>query len=466
MKLNIINATCIFLYFVLTILSFSCRKEFLDKKPNSNLLLPKTLDDFQKLLENESVCNRTGALPQISADEYFIPSLNSYQLVVENTAKNAAVWLKDIYQGEANISDWNIPYQGVFYANAVIDGLKSKTDLSNDARYNNILGWAYFVRAYDFFNLTKNFAPIYDSVTSSTDLGIPIKLSPNVDEIAQRSSVKASYDQILSDIQIAAALLDPNVPINNRNRPSKVAAYALFSRVYLSMRKYDKALLYSDSCLNIYNTLINYNTVSLTSTTPFSFNANEVLFSSTLIYAYTNLLGIGTSARSARVDTNLIKTFAPNDLRFSIFFSKNSDGFYNVKRGYISTGLYQFTGLATDEMFLIKAECLARKGDVDNAMISLNTLLSNRYKEGLFVPLTASSQSDALNKILLERRKELVWRSLRWDDLKRLNKEGSNIILARTVGTNTYSIAPNSSMYVFPIPDDEIALSGIQQNSR
>ena len=125
-----------------------------------------------------------------------------------------------------------------------------------------------------------------------------------------------------------------------------------------------------------------------------------------------------------------------------------------------------FTGLATDEIYLIKAECLARKNQVSEALTVLNTLLENRYKTGEFVPLSAATPTEALNKILLERRKELVWRSLRWTDLKRLNKEGANITLYREINSNHYTLPPNDPKYVFPIPDDEILLSNIDQNNR
>jgi len=107
-----------------------------------------------------------------------------------------------------------------------------------------------------------------------------------------------------------------------------------------------------------------------------------------------------------------------------------------------------------------------RKNRVSDGMAMLNTLLKTRYKANNFTPLSAENQTDALNKVLMERRKELVWRSLRWTDLKRLNKEGANIILRREINGDIYTLAPNDPKYVFPIPDDEIALSGIQQNIR
>ncbi|HCL05345.1 MAG TPA: hypothetical protein DHW64_05015 [Chitinophagaceae bacterium] len=96
----------------------------------------------------------------------------------------------------------------------------------------------------------------------------------------------------------------------------------------------------------------------------------------------------------------------------------------------------------------------------------MNTLLQKRWRTGTFTPVTAANAADALNKIIAERRKELVWRGLRWQDLKRFNKQGANIRLQRILGTDNYLLEPGSNKYIFPIPQEEISLSGIIQNTR
>jgi hypothetical protein len=137
-----------------------------------------------------------------------------------------------------------------------------------------------------------------------------------------------------------------------------------------------------------------------------------------------------------------------------------------VKRGYNGSGLSPFNGLAVDEVLLIKAECLVRRGDLHGAEVLYNRLRQNRYARGTYASTTFLEASSALELVLLERRKELVWRGIRWDDIKRLNGRGAGIVLRRTLGGKVHTLEPTSGRYVFNIPQDEINRSGIAQNER
>jgi hypothetical protein len=146
--------------------------------------------------------------------------------------------------------------------------------------------------------------------------------------------------------------------------------------------------------------------------------------------------------------------------------------FYNIVKGepvikssYSATS-YLFSGVALDEIYLIKSECLARAGHLTAALENVNILLRNRYKPGTFTPLKATTTQEALQIILTERRKELPFRNIRWTDLRRLNKEGRNIRLARIIFGQQYELEPNSPRYVLPIPFDVITFTNMQQNPR
>lgn len=445
----------------------SCKKSFLDAKPNSSIVNPMSLNDYQLLLDNFRSLNTTGALSQMSSDEYFIKDKASFDALDQQTYKGAYLWAKDLYGGEINILDWNQPYKGVFYANSVLDGIKQIDQTNaNQADYNNIKGEALFFRCYAFYDLAKSFCPVYNQTSASTDLGLPLRTSSGIDVTLQRSNLKQTFDLIIADLQQATVLLREDFSVLNRNRPSKCAAFAMLARVYLYMGNYVEAGKAANSSLAIYNKLIDYNKISKTSATPFSYSSDETIFYSSQEIAYTLTTGYGTAISTIGVDPNLLALYSNGDLRSSIFFAKNTFGNFNVKRGYVGGGFYAFTGLAVDEVLLVSAECAARLNDPQTAANALNKLLVNRLSASSFTPLVASTPAAALSMVLLERRKELVWRALRWSDIKRLNRDGANIILQRILNGVTYTLSPNSPLYTFPIPSDEIALSGIEQNNR
>lgn len=456
------------IYLLLTFcISSGCKKNFLDAKPNSNIVNPTTLSDYQALLDNSYALNSTGALPQMSCDDYFIVDISYFNALDASTYKGAYLWKKDLFGGETGILDWNQDYKAVFFANNVLDGINTVDQSpANQTNYNNVKGEALFFRAYAFYDLARNFSPVYNSSTAKTDLGIPLRTSSGIDVIVQRSNLQETFDQIIADLNLAGNLLIDNFSTSNRNRPSKSAVNAMLARVYLYMGNYAAAGKAADSCLNKYNKLIDYNTVSTTASKPFGFTTDETIFYSMQQIDYTSTTGYGAFYTTIGVDTNLLKLYSANDLRFPIFFKQNPLGNYNVTRGYVGFSNYGFTGLATDEIMLIKAECAARANEIQTAITTLNQLLINRYVTGKFVPIKASTSQDALNQVLLERRKELVWRALRWSDLKRLNRDGANITLTRHLGGVIYNLPPNSPLYVFPIPNDEISQSQIQQNIR
>ena len=165
-----------------------------------------------------------------------------------------------------------------------------------------------------------------------------------------------------------------------------------------------------------------------------------------------------------RVDTVLISSYATTDRRKDVFF-RISNGRYTSKQSYGGGPTTRFTGLATDEVYLIRAECNARKGNTAVAMSDLNTLLRNRISP--FADLQATSPTDALQKILAERRKELCFRGVRWSDFRRLNKEPQfAVTLIRKIKGQTFTLPPNDQRYVLPIPPVVIFLTGIPQNPR
>lgn len=443
-----------------------CKKGFLEVKPNTSIVIPETIEDMTQLLDNGSVMTYNApALGFLSADEYYIPTTEILNSRPTKTERNCYTWQSDIYDGELNIQDWNAPYKSIFQANAVLEQwerLPSSEQTSQKGKF--VKAWALFLRSFAFYNLVQIFSPAYESISANTDLGIPLKISANINQVVQRATLQQTYDQIVNDLESSLSLYSNSFPTQNRNRPSKAAANALLARVFLSMGRFGSALSVCDSLLLRYDKLIDYNTLDSTSSGPFSLVNDELILLNVTYPSYATSIAVGFG--QSRIDTSLISLYETNDLRRPIFF-RVENGSYFMKQGYAGTDSYfPFTGLAVDEIYLIKAECLVRNGNLSEANEALNALLVKRYKVGTYLPFYSNDPGEILNKVLLERRKELVWRGLRWSDIKRLNAEGADISLTRKMGNVNYILKANDSKFVMPIPNDEVSLSHIMQNIR
>lgn len=459
MKKELIKyTTCL----LLSMMVISCKKQFLDKKSSSALTVPTTIEDLKLLLINPSDIRKSPALGELSSDDYYMGKTEWTSQFLPYFS-NSYVWSTDIYQGTAYVSDWDVPYKQVLYANVVLDGLENiQRNPVNADQYDDLKGSALFMRAYSFFDLAQVFAPPYDAQSARVDFGIPLRTTADIGAKTVRATIEETYQKILNDLDLAGQLIKDPKPAINGYMPSKLSVFALKARVYLTMRDYSKAGIYADSALLIKSDLINYNTLSTTANLPFTVDHVESIFQNYLVTA--NPITNVTTSQGYSIDTLLYSSYHTNDLRKVIFFSVNGK-FINKKRGY-SGNLNTSNGLAIDELYLIRAECAARVGQDRKAFDDLNLLLTNRFKTGTFVPLVGLSSSDLLIRILQERRKELVFRGLRWNDLRRLNKEGYNIIVKRILGTETFTLQPNSPQYTLPIPPGVISLTGIEQNQR
>jgi hypothetical protein len=464
MKLRSYYRLCtIALLWMVAELVTSCHKDFLDKKPNTTLVVPTTLADFQALLDNTAVIGMTPVLGEISADNFYL--VYSFWQSLDVKEYNAYIWASDVYGGQGQVGDWDLPYQQVFYANVILEGLPNvKTDSTNIDQWNTIKGAALFTRAYAFYNLAQVFAKLYDSSSAGSDPGIPVRLTADVNAPSTRSTVQQTYTQILSDLWQAVSLLPTVIPYSNLNRPSRPAAQALLARLYLGIGNYDSAGVYANSCLQSYSTLMDYNTLDTTLRVPVPRLNTETFYQSTILNNSEALEG--TFFPQCLIDTILYQSYANNDLRRNIFYRVTSFG-PSLKGSYNGTN-YLFSGFATDEMYLVRAECAARAGQTTAAMNDIDTLMTHRYKKGTFVPFSVASAAEALDTILVERRKELAFRGLRWTDLRRLNRDPARAIsLYRNLSGTIYTLPPNSNLYILPIPPDVLAFNmGMINNPR
>ena len=433
----------------------SCEK-FLDEKPNKSLTVPKTLNELQGLFNDAARMNLnlTPSYGESSADDYF---------VAENTYNSRPTQFQQVYTWSLREysfkNDWAANYLPVYNANFALESLENiDRTPQNEHQWNLIKGYALFWKAYCFLNLTWQHAKAFDADSSNSDFGIVLRNSSDFNIPSVRSSVKESYTQLLSNAKEAVSFL-PNTS-SHVFLPSKAACYGLLARAYLSMRIYDSAYKYSNLCLTLKNDILDYNTLSLSASLPFPrLNNPETIF-----YTEMNTFNLNHSSAYGFIDTALYSLYNNRDLRKKGFFRLNGT-YFRFKGSYSGNSVILFSGLATDEILLIRAEANARKGAISEAMDDLNALLQKRWDNTFpYITETATTTEEAVSKVLNERRKELLMRGIRWSDIKRLNKEGRSITPKRVLANQQYLIMPNENRYALPLPNDIINITGMPQN--
>jgi len=441
----------------------SCGKEFLAVKQNKNQVVPNKIADFQGILDNWRELNVSSSheLSIIGADEYYI-SDNHWDGLRDLYQKNGYIWADDVYAGQ-DVDDWNAAYHRILLANLALEGLARISPLPDQrTAWEQAKGSALFFRAWNHYQLAQLFCKPYDSRTAGADLGIPLRLEADVSVKMGRSTLENTYHHIIQDLGAAADLLV--VTPLNKLQPAKPAAYALLARVYLMMGDYSNARQSADRCLALENELLDFNQLDLSlnylfPTVDYGESNPEILF-----FCFMDNITITNSSRY-RADTLLLKLYKSGDLRRQAYFRDVSDR--KVFKGSYRGGVAFFTGLATDEVYLTRAECAVREGDLETAYKDLNFLLSKRFDSDTFRPIAGLNRDELLEFVIKERRKELVLRGIRWEDLRRLNKEVAfQTTLIREVNGQRYELTPESARWVWPIPDNEISTGNIEQNRR
>lgn len=443
------------IYLIVILLNVSCSK-YLDEKPDRKLSTISSLEDCQALLDRRIYINGrgSGAL-EAASDNYFF-NMDYWGNLTEEQ-KNLYTWQPlDNYQDYGFTgNDWSYCFDNIFRANAILEAL---TSIKNESvEYDDIKGQAYFLRANNLLQAAWTWCLAYEKSTSTKLLGLPLRLTTDFNKPINRSGIEDTYKQIISDTRLAIDFL----PDNSRHvyRASKPAAYALMARIFLSMNQYDSVLKYSDLCLNKKSDLLNFNDVNdvkLNSETPFKNFNKEVLYEFQINhYLFYN----GVSF----IDTNLVNQYTEDDLRRQAYFLTVGN-YYRFKGSYNDDG--NFTGLTTAEVLLMKSESAARLGSLNIALDALNKLRQNRITDSMYMPVELASQTALIDYILVERRKELLMRGLRFMDIKRLNALGYNISLKRRVNDIEYVLPAGDKRFALPIPDDVISNSGLEQNPR
>lgn len=400
----------------------------------------------------------------------------------------------DDYQLNANNSymteTWKACYEGINRANYLEEN-KSKLDFpGKDALYGEV----YFLRAYFYFELVKMFGNV--------PLFTERRLTASDSRQLQRSPKADVYKQIEVDLNKAISSL----PIVNvqKGRITKYAAQSLLGKVLLYQNKFEAAAAILENVINgPFQLVSNFESIFLQSGENGQESVFEIQYSNINPYydwsnpgrgqgnlavqmcGVRNLAGSSPFAQGWSINLptkNLADAFEAGDQRknatiLDIEAYKNANPSFNITylaAPYKNTGLYNkkyhprkgetsgqielnYTNnhrvIRFADVLLMAAEAYNRSATSNDTKAKeyLNRVRRRAFGDNLHdISLTGTA---LLNAIWNERRLELAMEGDRFFDLVRTGLAASKI----------QGFVTNKNE-VFPIPQQEIDISGLTQN--
>lgn len=453
----------------LLILSTAACEDYTDVTPKGSLVI-ETADQF---LETVSLPNRgypINNFQYLSDDQWMkegdvigkTPNINTINFTFDETTDRVSLLNTSSFYNQAYtyINRWNTII-------SLVDDSKGEASTKQLAKAE-----AKIYRAYDHFLLVNTYAKGYDPQTAATDGGICIMDKFDLEAQPAKSTVAQVYAFIQKDIDEALPYLQEK-PMDVYH-PSLAFAYAFKAKVHLFKREIasakeaaEKSLSYNNKIFDMvaYNTQGGPNVVAVPA-------ANNI---EVLSYMYMTGYNEMNFAYQYIISPELRTLFGTNDARFNLFFNTTSTT--NLDQGsntaYWATVYTKFfyptVGMKTTEVYLMLAECYAREDKFTEAVNVLNTLRAKRILSGTVNLAVPTTRKETMDLVINERRKELLLGFNRFFDLKRLNTETEYAktvtrvfpIVNKTVPQKTYTLQPNSRLYIIPFP-----LSVLQKNPK
>ncbi|RZK67023.1 MAG: RagB/SusD family nutrient uptake outer membrane protein, partial [Pedobacter sp.] len=344
------------------------------------------------------------------------PALSADELTLAEAATNASyvAYYQNSLDNTVTIGTdfWDNIYAVIFKLNSAIDGLSKSTTLTPAVK-SQLLGEAYFMRAFSYFYLIQ----IYGDV--------PLILSTDYSLTSQqgREARTNVYNQIVKDLEIAQSLMEDRFldatllrNTSERVRPNKSAASALLARTYLYLGEWVKA---ETEASKILVNKANYDVLPISSV--FLKNSKETIWALQTVDVGSNsntgdarlfvLPETGPSETNpVYLNQHFIESFETDDDRLTSWISRvNVEGIeysyaYKYKIGFEDTESTEYPiVLRLSEQYLIRAEARAQQGNLIGAKSDLDVI---RFRASLNGTL-ANNKEDILGAILEERRHEL-----------------------------------------------------------
>lgn len=379
---------------------------------------------YSEMMNNSTQFSASGITiySSLCADELTTYSPGSFDPFTNNAIIESAHPLIEV-------NFWNAAYKYIYAANLSLEKLHASTTLTAATR-QQLMGEAKFIRAFCYFQLLQLFG----------DVPLVISSDYRVNESLPRTAQALVYQQLVTDLNEASNLLPVTYSLNERVRPTRWAALALLSRIYLYTGNWSGAE-------NTATQVIQSGLHTLTSSPGQVFlkNSTEAIWQLPPSYLFVNtwegnlfLPATSSSTPTFILRPELINNFEAGDQRQTAWVASRTfqsqlvyhPTKYKV-RGNNAPVTEYYTVLRLAEQYLVRAEARLQQNKVSECTADLNMI---RARAGL-PPTSANTTPALLLAIEQERKIELMleW-GHRWYDLKRTNRATG--ILAPVKGSN------------------------------
>lgn len=471
---------------------------YLDVEPKGRTLLEST-EDYLGLIEEISpnydhafslnICNEASWYKVEELKNYTIP-LRSVGYLWDDAYDRTAITIEDQL--------YNSCYSRITNYNVVI----SNIDKAKGPDEEKVLAKAQakIMRAYNYFFLLNTYAKPYDPATADVTDGIIVreKMFESIEEKGVQQSVGYTYRFIQQDIDDAVENL-PHIALN-AFRPDKTFGYALKAKVHLFKREIDECIAACLAALaeapaghhELWNMNDEYNRFApqlimaygsdRAIDRPEYMGINDAIeniwkngvqkgydASENLIYQFGTTY---TDPFPMYLTSDVIELFDHEaDLRelYCLSYRRTHETAPEGDRTFASMGIkWNPAGMRLSEVYLMLAECYARKGsaaDIANAMNYLDALRSHRSITSRYKRLTTDNAAEALKMVREERKRELFFTCNGFFDLRRFATE-FNETQTKVFEGQTLTLSPTSTLLTFPFPLKAMQTSDLKQNSK
>jgi starch-binding outer membrane protein, SusD/RagB family len=379
-------------------------------------------------------------------------------------------------------ANWSQLYNAIAKANIVLDKVPGIQDPNLDARREQILGEAAFLRAYHYYQLVNLFGgvPLITAPISSTEPG-----ATNV----PRSTEEEVYNQIVADLIFASERLPDSYPGGSgesKARATKGAANAMLAKAFAQRptKDYTKVLEFCNAVITSpagYALLQNYDElwdgahynnaesimeIQFDGTTEGNYGPSLLLPPSLVGHTWRKFVVPSHSLANAfdaagdveRKNATILFESAPwvdeywgNTLNSVIPFAYK----WRSAPSWAGSSNRQYIVRFAD-VLLLKAEAL---NELNRPIPEVKAVLDVVRSRAGLASSTAADQAQMRTAILNERRLEFAQEAQRWSDLKRFGvavqvMNNLNEIDLRTNSKTDYSATPTDLL--FPIPQQEL----------